>query len=617
PSDPTPNSPLYMLLGSTAITEEGLADEIVQYVRGCFFGTGVPDGTIVTLPTVCAERPARLGDIFHSNAVAVRQPSLKISDPGYSAFKTFYTSRDRVLYAGTNAGFLEAFDTGSWVVPAAPALPYYSRGTGAERFGFMPWQARQTIKNLVIDPPTNRHHYVDGDVNSADVWIDAQIPGQAGYNENPTNGSEWHTYLLGALREGGSHYYALDVTNPNQVSPLDGGNTNYPRYAWEFPSESNVADQAFIGESWAKPIITKVRLKRTDAAGQFVDRWVAIVTGGYDATSDPNPDAVTSLVSTYAAGSVKGRGIYIIDLKTGGVLAEKKFGSVADPQASMLYSIVGTPAVLDLNFDGVADVIYAGDMGGNIWKWTIHDAGEDRINDGSALRTQPNWPFKAFFTAAPATIGGGAGAVTYYKNFMFPPAAAYSHGRLYLAFGSGERRNLQFEGDSDASALGENNRFYVVIDSDPYETAGLATILETDLTDFTGSAAAQTFANKGFYFIVADGEKFVTNVEIFSGKVIAASFTPTPGADPCTARGVGNLYAFDIETGEGHFTDGSGNPTRGLSLGPGLPTDPKVSIGVGGKENRVVIEKSGSDIEIIEAPNVNLNGATLYWREND
>jgi type IV pilus assembly protein PilY1 len=618
PPDPAPNSPLYGIVGSTALNEEGLADEIVAYVRGCFFGTGVDvPSTDVATPAPCAERPARLGDIFHSNAVAVRKPSLRLVDPGYAAFKAFYDDRDRVLYAGTNAGFLEAIDTGSWVVPIPPTPPYYDRGTGTELWGFMPWQARQTIRNLPIDAPTSRHHYVDGDMNSADVWIDNENPGSSGYNESPTDGSEWHTYLMGAMREGGSEYYALDITNPNQITPLDGGNTDFPRYAWEFPSESNVSDQAFMGYTFAKPIITKVRLKNTSVPGATVDRWVAIVTGGYDATSDPNPDVVTGRISTYSAASLKGRGIYIIDMKTGGVLAEKKFGSVADNQASMLYSVVGTSSVLDLNFDGVADVIYVGDMGGNIWKWSLHLPGEDRINDGSGLRTQPNWPFKKFFYAAPQSIKVGSVTTTYYKNFMFPPAASYSGGRLYLAFGSGERLNLQFAGETTDPA--ENNRFYVMIDSDPYEVSSpaLATITESDLTDFSGSAAAQTFTNKGYYITVADGEKFVTNVEIFSGQVIAASFTPTTGADPCTARGVGNLYVFDLETGKAHFSDGLGNPQRSLYLGAGLPTDPKVSIGVGGKNNRVVIEKSGSDIEIIEAPNVNLNGATLFWREND
>jgi len=618
PPDPAPNSPLYGIFGSTALNEEGLADEIVEYVRGCFFGTGVDvPSTDVATPAPCAERPARLGDIFHSNPILVRRPLLRLTDPGYTAFKAFYSDRDRLLYVGTNAGFLEAIDTGSWIVPVPPAQPYYDRGTGAERFGFMPWQARTTIRNLPIDSPTGRHHYVDGDLNTADVWIDAQTPGQAGYNDSPIDGSEWHTYLLGGMREGGSQYFALDITNPDGITPLDGGNTDFPRYAWEFPSESNVSDPAFIGQTWAKPIITKVRLKKTNVAGATVDRWVAIVTGGYDATSNPNPAVVTGAISTYSAASTKGRGIYIIDMKTGAVLAEKKFGSVADNQASMLYSVVGTPSVLDLNFDGVADVIYVGDMGGNMWKWSIHEAGEDRINDGSGLRTQPNWPFKKFFYAAPAAIKVGSVTTTYYKNFLFPPAATYSGGRLYLAFGSGERRSLQFAGETSATT--ENNRFYVMIDSDPYEVSSpaLATITEADLTDFSGSAAAQTFINKGYYITVADGEKFVTNVEIFSGLVIAASFQPTPGADPCTARGFGSLYVFDLKTGEAHFSDGLGNPLRSISLGAGLPTDPKVSIGVGGKDNKVVVSSSTSEVNSIEAPNVDLNGATLFWREND
>jgi type IV pilus assembly protein PilY1 len=608
-----PNDPLYTVQGSTATTEEGLADEIVEYVRGCSFGTGVAAN--VATPQACGVRSARLGDVFHSNAIAIRQPRQRISDVGYSDFKGHYAGRDRFLYAGTNAGFLEALNTGSW--SSVPAPGAYDRGTGIERFGFMPWEARTKIKNLVIDDPTDRENYVDGDVNSADVWIDSDNSGDAGFNR--ADGSEWRTYLLGALREGGHHYYALDVTNPDQITEFGGGGSTipFPGYVWEFPSESNVADQAFMGEAWSKPIITKVKLKDVDRAGDTVDRWVAIVTGGYDKTSDPNPEEVSGSVSTYNAASNKGRGIYIIDLRTGGVIAEKKFGAAVapDPQAGMLFSVVSTPAVLDLNFDGVADVIYVGDMGGNVWKWVIHNPGEDRIYDGSGVRSQPvaQWPFKKFFTAAPATIG----TVTYYKNFMFPPAAALEKGLLYIGFGSGERRNLTFGGDVVATT--ENNRFYVMIDSDPYEVASpaLATITEADLTDFSASAAAQSFANKGFYITVADGEKFVTHVEIFNGDVIAATFVPTTTADPCSSRGDGTLYVFDLQTGQGYFDDGSGGSQRWVSLGPGLPTDPKVSIGVGGKDNKIIIEKSGSDIEIIDEDNLDLNGATLYWREND
>ena len=42
-----------------------------------------------------------------------------------------------------------------------------------------------------------------------------------------------------------------------------------------------------------------------------------------------------------------------------------------------------------------------------------------------------------------------------------------------------------------------------------------------------------------------------------------------------------------------------------------------MSIGVGGEDNKIIIEKSGSDIEVIDAPDIDLGGATLFWREND
>ena len=74
-------------------------------------------------------------------------------------------------------------------------------------------------------------------------------------------------------------------------------------------------------------------------------------------------------------------------------------------------------------------------------------------------------------------------------------------------------------------------------------------------------------------------------------------------------------YIFDLLTGKGAFTDAGGNPERKLSIGVGLPTDPKVSIGVGGKNNRVYIEKSGADLESLGAEDVPAGGQLLYWRE--
>jgi hypothetical protein len=38
-------------------------------------------------------------------------------------------------------------------------------------------------------------------------------------------------------------------------------------------------------------------------------------------------------------------------------------------------------------------------------------------------------------------------------------------------------------------------------------------------------------------------------------------------------------------------------------------------VGVGGKNNRVIIEKSGADLESLEEQNIDITGGLLYWRE--
>jgi len=119
----------------------------------------------------------------------------------------------------------------------------------------------------------------------------------------------------------------------------------------------------------------------------------------------------------------------------------------------------------------------------------------------------------------------------------------------------------------------------------------------------------------GFFIKGGEGEKFVTNPLIFAGKVIAASFTPTPSVDPCTARGISTGYVFDLLTSEGFFTDAGGDPQRTIDLGVGLPTDPRISVGVGGEDNRVYIEKSGADLESDEEEDIPAGARLLYWRE--
>ena len=121
-----------------------------------------------------------------------------------------------------------------------------------------------------------------------------------------------------------------------------------------------------IGQTWARPILAKVKARYNGTARE---RWVAIVTGGYAETGDPSRAA-------YDATDDTGRGIYLIDIKTGDVLGEKRLRratemgiTATDPRVNMQYAIPSTPAVFDIDGDDYADVIYVGDLGGNVWKW--------------------------------------------------------------------------------------------------------------------------------------------------------------------------------------------------------------------------------------------------------
>jgi hypothetical protein len=164
----------------------------------------------------------------------------------------------------------------------------------------------------------------------------------------------------------------------------------------------------------------------------------------------------------------------------------------------------------------------------------------------------------------------------------------------------------------------ENNRYYTMTDLDPYELqlTPYSTLLESDLNEIFGPSSCENITGRGFFIKVGDGEKFVTNSAIFQHYVFAGTFIPDDTGDPCTSKGNGSLYAFRINCGQPLFSDSMGLPIIKIDLGAGMPTDPQISVGVSGKDNRIYIEKSGADLESIAAPPLNFDdGSLIYWRE--
>ena len=591
-------------LDSIATDVEEYTDEIVASVRGCKFGTGANG-------VACVEREGQLSDIFHSNPVVVGLPAMFESDPSYKeGFKGLVGTRDRVIYAGSNGGFLHGFHAGDWQPSDTP--PKYDPGTGAELFGYMPWPARQNIQYKPFDKGNRDYYFVDGSPTVSDAWFytNWQTGGKL------ASGAEWRTVLVTGLRQGGEAYLALDITNPaasSCASPAQGD--GYPCYLWEFPREDDTSSaQDYMAQSWGDPILTKVRV--TDGSTVF-ERWVAIVTAGYDPSSDPNEHAA------YDPDSLAGRGIAVIDLKTGEPLATRGFDPAGDctnpgalvnntPERQMCFAIPSTPAVYDADGDGFADVLYVGDLGGNMWKWVLKAPLE--LSDATtAADAAGDWPFRKVFSAPVYNDGSN----DFYKSIYFPPAGTRKNGKIWIAFGTGERNDLLHMGD--VATTEDNNRFYVIEEVDLWEQAAtpFPDLTENDLVDLTSTNTCGDLSGARGYFIVGEeGEKWVTNVEIFVGYVIVNSYVPQPSTDPCEIGGLAYLWAFKVECGEGLFTDGAGNPERALDIGAGLPTDPRVTVGSDGDStNRLIISKQGGDIINIDAPPGFPGSGMFYWRE--
>jgi hypothetical protein len=531
---------------------DALRDRIVSSLAGCDIGT--------ILETDCAPRSnddgnrAILGDIFHSNPAVVGSPNSPINEAAYQSFAATWRTRDRIIYAGANDGFMHGFLAGEWqthagTTPLVP--PRHDRGTGAEVMAFMPSEVRKSVWQLPGSQPsgtTRELVTVDGSPSVADAWIYRSVGtgGSLGSEIDPPVSTtklpdQWRTVLIAGLREGGRSLHALDITDPSS--------TSYPGYLWEFPCDdcANAAnpdtesdEAAWMGLTWSEAVITRVRVAVDGAPAPLGhERWVAIFGAGYDATSDPN-----SSPSAYDPVATAGRAIYMVDITNGQVLAKKRFAETAESDGSgqygypeLQYAFAAQPAVFDLDFDGFADVVYMADLGGQIWKWAISAVGDDPIHNTLANDSvgQPNWPFTLFFQADHSdSPDAPTYGTTHFQNFYFPPTGALKHGNLMLAIGAGERVAPEAAGvgepDSDDA---NNNHYYVLKDPDPRSKLSTtpATLTEADLVDNADLdagtyACGEVAAGDGFFLTARDTEKFITNSVIFLGQVTTASFVP-------------------------------------------------------------------------------------------
>ena len=178
--------------------------------------------------------------------------------------------------------------------------------------------------------PTYAHrYYVDGSPTAADVL---------------TAGG-WRTWVVGGLGAGGRGVYALDVTDPARLANAAASGNPARIVQWEFTA----ADDPDLGFTFSQPSV--VRMQN--------GRWAALFGNGYNS---PNDRAVLYVV--FLDGGQDGTwtpGVdYVRIPATGGLPAP---GGAANG--------LSTPAAVDLDGDFFTDLIYAGDLQGNLWKFDV------------------------------------------------------------------------------------------------------------------------------------------------------------------------------------------------------------------------------------------------------
>ena len=232
---------------------------------------------------------------------------------------------DSIVFVPTNDGMLHAVQA----------------DTGVELWAFIPQELLPRLKDLYRDAGiVTRTYGLDGDVRVLRFDVD-----QDGVIES-SDGDRVFVYV--GMRRGGRSYYALDVTARNS-----------PRMLWRIGANATGPHlMPGMGESWSPPTLARVRVG--DGTAQNGEQLVLIFGGGYDGTQeDPafRPDT-------------SGHRIYMVDAVSGNLLwyagGPDGVGTPNLPLTSMTHSIPARINVLDLDGDGFADRMYAGDMGGRV-----------------------------------------------------------------------------------------------------------------------------------------------------------------------------------------------------------------------------------------------------------
>jgi len=485
------------------------------------------------------------------------------------------TLPDITLFAGSNNGQLMAIDTTD----------------GSEVFTFIPQELLPLLPTLYDDTTVPDHPYgLDGPLTT---WVNDSNGNGILYNASNVLDTGEHAYLYQGMRRGGKNYYALDVTDRSA-----------PLLKWII--KGGVGDYSELSQTWSSAIHGKIMIN-----GAI--KHVLFFGGGYDPSQDN---------ASTGSNDTVGRAIYIADAETGAKIWQAGPSSTS-PDLSisqMTNSIPADLSVLDVNGDGLIDLIFAADQRGQLFRIDIdntNNTGANNLATGGRV----------------ASLAGSTASEN--RRFYYAPDISISNDRTHIniAIGSGYRAHPLDQVIHDA--------FYVIHDYNIHGPAlngsGIptyATITMSDLYDATANTIGQGTAaeiktakaslagKQGFYIWLNEadgsyvGEKVLARSLTFDNKVIFTTYKPvsSPAGTCSPSQGSAGVYIISLYDGTAIIDANlSGGDTltredrRVNLIRGGIPPEPTIIVNENGLVGLVGTEK-------IPVPGLSLLPKKYYWQ---
>lgn len=407
------------------LDSDGHGVKRVDYIRGDRTQESLPATPLMRLRTsvlgaIINGEPAYVSaprsgfhDVFPPSSPEAMAAAADEKD-SYAGYQNAERSRAPTVYAGANDGMLHAFDAAS----------------GKELWAYIP---NFLIENGRLSAITDRNSDlvpgVDSPAREADVFINGK----------------WRTILLGSARLGGRGIYALDVTDPNPGSEAAASGTGKIAL-WEFTSGTTASAAgdppcaagsrtcASLGYTYDSANVARIK---------YQDKWVAVVSSGYF----PNKAESAANANDINEAAASRTSLLVIDIATGKLIREIRTSAAPQPLPSGFKTFgLSTPMVYDEGSNEVDDIVYAGDLAGNLWRFDLSDG------------TDPaNWKVDLMFTS----YGNGGAANAGEQPIAYNPTALRdpSTRRAMIVVGTGK-----YLGEEDRTSTIKEQAWYGIRD---------------------------------------------------------------------------------------------------------------------------------------------------------